>query len=318
MHPDLIAYVSGALDEPARAAFETLLKGDVDLQRQVARARRCLAPLQGDSPEVPPADLFIATITRVAEHACKSLPTAPLETMPSRLAFDRPWWRRIDVVVAASIFLTALGLLVPGLLHLRVLGVQTQCENNLRELWNGLNAYQTQKHSLPDVASAPRPAASMVIPMLREAGVLPANLVACCPSAADGVACLNVGLQELANMPGSEFQKTAAHLFPGYAYSLGFRDGAGRIHGPASALPDVPTAQMPLLADAGPVGSFGNSPNHASRGQNVLFTDGHVAFKTQRSMAGLPGDDIYLNQDNQIAAGLNARDTVLGTGNAAP
>ena len=291
IHPDLIAYVSGSLDEPARSAFEILLHGDADLRRQVGIAQRRLVPLHGEPAEAPPSDLLANTLARVAEHLCHGLPQAPIETTIPRLAFERSWWRRIDVMVAASIAVTALGLLLPGILHLRGVEMQRQCENNLRELWNGLSAYQSQKHYLPDVASAPRPAAGMVIPMLREAGVLPSNLAACCPSAADGVACLNVGLHDLANMPGSEFEQTAAKLLPGYAYSLGFRDGGGRIHGPASSLPDIPTAQMPLLADAiNNAESPGNSPNHAGRGQNVLFTDGHVAFKTQR-MAGLPGDD---------------------------
>lgn len=318
MHPDLIAYVSGSLDEPARTEFEVRLHNDAELARDVERARRRLTPLRSVASAQPPADLLVNTLALVAEHACKNLPAAPVETTSPRLAFERPWWRRADVLVAASIVLTAIGVLLPGLMHLRTVGAQTHCENNLRELWNGLSAYQTQRNELPDVASTPRPAASMVIPMLREAGVLPAHVAASCPSAADGVACLDVGLHDLANMPGNEFDRAAARLLPGYAYSLGFRDNAGRVHGPASSLPDVSTAQIPLLADALAVpNALGNSPNHASRGQNVLFTDGHVAFKTQRA-AGIPGDDIYLNQANQVAAGLAARDIVLGTGNAAP
>ncbi len=320
MHPDLIAYVSGSLDEPARAAFEAALRGDAALRRQVEIARRRLAPLgQAAIGDAPPPGLALATFAFVAERLCKQPPPAPVETTTTpRLAFERPWWRRIDVIVAASIAVMVLGLLLPGLLRLRVQELQIQCDNNLRQLWNGLNAYQTQRRTLPDVATAPRPAAGMVIPMLRDAGVLPPQLAASCPGAADGVACLNVGLHELANMPGREFEAAAPKLLPGYAYSLGFRDDTGRLRGPTSSMPDVAASQLPILADApGTPVTLGNSANHAGRGQNVLFADGHVAFKTMRT-AGLPGDDIYLNQANKVAAGLWSHDVVLGTGGATP
>ncbi len=318
MHPDLIAYLTGSLDEAARTQFEVALRGDAGLRHQVEVARQRLAPLSGAMHDAPPPGLVVNTLAFVAENICKERLPAPVETTPPRLAFERPWWRRIDVVVAASIAVTVVGLMLPGILHLRMLGMQSQCENNLRQLWSGLSAYQTQRQALPDVASTSRPAAGMVIPMLRDAGVLPAQLMAFCPSAADGVACLNVGLHELANMPGRDFEKAAPRLLPGYAYSLGFRDDAGRLHGPASSLPDVAAAQLPLLADApaNPM-ALGNSANHSGRGQNVLFTDGHVAFMTTRA-AGLPGDDIYLNQANKVAAGLGTRDVVLGTGGASP
>jgi prepilin-type processing-associated H-X9-DG protein len=319
MHPDLIAYASGSLDEPARARFECQLRDDADLRRQFELVRRRLAPLRADAAhDAPPPGLLLTTLAFVAEHACRDAPSAPIETTVSRPTFERPWWRRIDAIVAASIAVTVVGLALPGLLHLRVLSLQTQCENNLRQLWTGLSAYQTQRHELPDVATSPRPAAGMVIPMLRDAGVLSSHQVTSCPGGADGALCLNVGLRELANMPGRDFELAAPRLLPNYAYSLGFKDEDGRLRGPAASLPDVPAAQIPLLADAPatPV-AFGNSANHSGRGQNVLFTDGHVAFKTTRA-AGLPGDDIYLNQKNKVARGLGSHDVVLATGAAAP
>jgi prepilin-type processing-associated H-X9-DG protein len=198
---------------------------------------------------------------------------------------------------------------------LRVLGMQTQCENNLRQLGQGLSVYQTRHQALPE----PQPVAGMVIPILRDAGALSSQLVAYCPGAADAAAYLQVGVHELKQMPATDLERAAPKLLPGYAYSLGFRDDAGRLHGPAARLPDVPAAQIPLLADApaNPV-AFGNSPNHSGRGQNVLFADGHVAFTTRRTAGLNEGDDIYLNQANIVAAGVGAHDIVLGTGSAKP
>ena len=58
-----------------------------------------------------------------------------------------------------------------------------------------------------------------------------------------------------------------------------------------------------------------NSANHGGSGQNVLYADGHVIFRVTRTVAG---DDIYLNRDQQVAAGLGATDAVLGASAARP
>lgn len=313
MHPDLIAFASGALDEPARSRLEAQLRTDAALRRELTQVRRQLGPLLEADAVAPPPGLVMDTLALVAEHACRDLPKAPSETRAGSMA-DRPWWRRADALVAASIALTLVALLLPALFALRVSSLQTACSNNLRSIWDGLNAYESAHHSLPDVTLVPRPAAGMVAPILREAGYLPANVG--CP--VDGPVCLNVPMHDLVNLPKSEFERAAVRLLPGYAYSLGFRDDAGALRGPALSHPDVPAAQLPLLADAPNLAAaLGNSPNHAGRGQNVLFSDGHVDFKTVRT-AGLPGDDIYLNQAHRVAAGLGLHDVVLGAGAAVP
>jgi prepilin-type N-terminal cleavage/methylation domain-containing protein len=49
-----------------------------------------------------------------------------------------------------------------------------------------------------------------------------------------------------------------------------------------------------LGADLNPGTPGDNSPNHEDKGQNVLFADVHVEFKTTR-LCGPGGDDIYAN-----------------------
>ena len=110
MHPDLIAYASGSLDDPARARFEAQLRGDAELRRQLDIVRRRLVPLRADAAhDAPPPGLLISTLAFVAEHACQDLPAAPAETTISRPTFERPWWRRVDALVAASIAVTVVG-----------------------------------------------------------------------------------------------------------------------------------------------------------------------------------------------------------------
>ena len=82
--------------------------------------------------------------------------------------------------------------------------------------------------------------------------------------------------------------------------------------------PSKPINRLPLMADCPPANpQCGNSPNHAGKGQNVLFMDGHVEFCTERNV-GVRGDDIFLNKAAQVAAGLDWTDSVLGRSSATP
>jgi hypothetical protein len=52
-------------------------------------------------------------------------------------------------------------------------------------------------------------------------------------------------------------------------------------------------------------------------GQNVLFEDGHVAHLTRRSPEGC-GDDIFLNDQGEVSAGMHRDDAVIAPSPAKP
>ena len=60
-----------------------------------------------------------------------------------------------------------------------------------------------------------------------------------------------------------------------------------------------------------------NSLNHDGTGQNVLFVDGSVTF-CKTTAIGIDRDAIYVNRKNEIAAGTDSKDTVLGASWASP
>jgi len=62
---------------------------------------------------------------------------------------------------------------------------------------------------------------------------------------------------------------------------------------------------FPLLADMGPAAApkfslqSPNSPNHEGQGQNILYADGSVEFKTT-PLAGVDNDHIYRTRNNNV------------------
>ena len=60
-----------------------------------------------------------------------------------------------------------------------------------------------------------------------------------------------------------------------------------------------------------------NSQNHGVAGQNVLYVGGNVRWCTQPNV-GENGDDIFLNRNLKVNAGLGRTDTVLGSSGDKP
>jgi prepilin-type processing-associated H-X9-DG protein len=291
------------------------LQQSAQARRQLELLRQALLPLAVDQEIVPPPRLALRTIAKVAEHVCRDLPRAPLP--PRSEPAGRPWWRRADVLVAASLLAVFVGLGLPALVKLRqpvsALAL-VECQNNLRVFHQALKTYEDQHKQLPSLAQAPRNVAGMIVPVLNEAGTLPATFSVRCPGHGPFQTC-SLTLDEIRAMTPEQFSQHAPNLLMSYAFTLGYRDENGVWHA-ISRLDDAGENAVLIFADNPPPSiATGNSLNHASKGQNVLYLDGHVRFLTARTLAG---DDIYLNRANRVAAGLDSRDFVLGASDAKP
>lgn len=320
MDENLVGYLVGSLDEQTHNEVENYLATDPDAPRRLELLRQALEPLAADAePITPPPGLVIRTLGRVAEHiAHRELPKAPVRTQAP--VVERAFWRRADVLVAASILLTVLGVGIPALLHLRNAGVahRIECQNNLREIYVALRNYHDNHRHFPDITGAgPHKVAGMVVPILADAGFWPPKASVRCPGHGPRLA-VSIALRDLNAMDPEQFKTLVTQLIPGYAYSLGYVDSENVYRAPRLD-PNLPNNLLPLLSDAPPPGEAlsGNSPNHGATGQNVLFQDGHVRYTTVRTV-GLNGDDIFLNQNKRVAAGLDKRDSVLGRSAASP
>lgn len=326
MDDNLIGYLLNALDSDTRRETEEYLLTSPEAREELDRLREALEPLESDrDTEDPPSGLWARTLARVAEHQCRHLSSAPRRLAIRSEATHRSWWRRADVLVAASILLCVSLMVPPILAKIRYQRDIVACQNNLHDFYFALNEYSSRHHgNFPDVATAaPAPfnVAGNFVPMLKEEGLLSETVSVQCPAYGRS-AHPQYTLHDLLSMDPDELDTRVWNLAGSYAYSLGYRDAAGE-HGPRLDS-DRLSSMRPIMADRPPrdivLGAISNSPNHGGTGQNVLFMDGHCVFCTQRVLPCSAGgfDDIYLNQDNQVQAGRSPWDTVLGESAAQP
>lgn len=318
MDENLVGYVLNVLDPEVHAGVEERLRDRAEDQDKLEKVRLALAPLAADvEDEEPPPYLVVRTIARVAEHDCRKLPPAP---PPIKELVARRGWRWADALIAAGILLCAATLLPTLSLRLWHQYHVYSCADNLHKFHDALIRYgDTHDGALPMVqAQGARSVAGIFVPILHDAGLLDSDVrVTCAPSSERTAFNRSVqDLEELYEQRPDEYRTVARKLSGCYAYTLGYFDGA-RLVGARRNDDD----RTPLMADCPPndptLFAAGNSPNHGSRGQNVLFLDGSVLFCATRTV-GLDSDDIYLDRANRQRAGADRRDTVLGPSGASP
>lgn len=314
MHDNHVGYLLGSLDDAEMRQVENTLLGNPESQRKLTLLKKAMHPLAADRDETgPPDGLAQRTLAKIANVGGWDLPQAPRDSETP--ACPRSGWRRrADVMVVATLLILALGAASPLLYRWGRQRGTLECQENLRQFFVGLTTYRDQHGDYPDLTrESPRNVAGLVVPVLADAGVLPASFSVRCPEVGPHLGCI-LSLAQVRSMPPEDFQTQAPNLALCYAFALGYRDPAGSYHGPWQA----PGCTWPILADRPPSdGSPGNSPNHGGTGQNVLFLDGHFQFVPQRTL-GDSDDDIFRNNEQRVAAGIGANDIVLGYSSARP
>jgi len=322
MEMNLIGYLLQALDPLTQRQVEAYLAEHPEARARLELLRQALEPLAVDrDPGEAHPNLAERTLRFIAEAATRDAPQAPPHKRGPGSADSS--WRRADVLVAAGLLLSFLSLLLPWVARLRALDRRhdnpvhlVECKDNLRQFYQALRVYHDQHGHFPNLEQieAPRTAAGLMVPFLIDQGYLPASTNVHCPGAG-GFGVCPWTLPQLQVMTPEEVEQSVQHLNPGYAYNLGYRDPNGSYVG-FRLVPTKPNYLRPLMADClGENSTKDNSANHDGTGQNVLFGDGHVKFKTSRFLFD---DDIYLNKAKKVKAGLDMDDMVLGGSEDAP
>ena len=322
----LIGYLLGALEPAEHEAVETHLAKDPELRRALAVLRKALEPLDAARQDFPPpAGLAARTNQYIAAEAARPRKQASSKSFAGMTPeVDPPSWasrfRWQDLVTAAGFILAAVLLLFPAIQNSREQARLLACQDNLRELGGALGQYSQRNGGFfPRVpAQGNLAAAGIYAPTLLKEGFLSDPRHVVCPASplADNRQFRVPSFAEIQStgIPKQRQVLLRRNMGGSYGYNLGYvKDG--KLQGTKN----LGRTHFAVMADAPHSGPDGpRSLNHGGKGQNVLFEDGHVAFRTTSKVKGETVDDIYLNDDGQIAAGKHENDAVLGASTARP
>lgn len=324
MDENLVGYLLNALDSDTQQEVEASLRKSSELRSRLKLLERSLAPLDADREmlELRPG-LVLSTLARIAEFQCRKLPDAPPPPKSQSVPISRPRFRRADALVAALLLIVVGSIGSSYLLRVwREYHGRAECRNNLSHIWRGLQIYcDTHEGSFPAVeANGPRGVAGIFVPTLGERGLLGPEISVTCPAQERRPPSRRTvrEMEELYDKNPDAFRSEARMLSGGYAYTLGYLDMNGGYHGlRCDSVESGNLKLLPIVADRLDTPTQRNSANHGGEGQNVLYLDGHVEWRTSRE-AGINRDDIFVNWDNQVLAGKAREDSVLGSGDASP
>jgi len=304
---EMIDYVLGQVDGAERERLERALRDDGEQSVRVERLRQTIYHLLDDgTPFEHPPGLAQRTVTFVARNRRRTRSLS--DYVPMRVPF-----RWADFAVAAGIFVAGVLTLLPAIQRSRERMNQAGCVFNLQQLGNSFGQYATVKQLMPYPPSSQEdaPAASFAA-MLHDAGVLDdAKLLDCpCNGPCKHTNSELVGFDQLEHIRRTDPARYQHLVSFDYAYNIGYHH-APQHPGP---LDFRHSWGIPVLADQPNHDDHrikaGNSPNHAGRGQNVLFGDGSVRWFRTRQVS--PDDqDLYLNNEHQPRPGLHQSDSVL-------
>jgi prepilin-type processing-associated H-X9-DG protein len=319
MNPqEFLDHVFGLLDEddPRRDDFDRLLAREPAMTVTYTRLRQRLSVLldDGPHPDPPPrlADRTILLVTTHRDGVSRRSRRTWFQLIPSTIPF-----RWTDLAVAAGIFIAGILSLLPATQRSRMQMSQIACLANLQQLGTALNRYAElhRAYPYPDPES-PHAYNGAFVSMLHDEGFLENPLALYCPSSNHQSPRKNaklVHMDELGPLHQASPAQSREAVRSDYAYHRGiFREE----HRPSPVPVHLVGAIVPLLADQPPHDASGrilrgNSPNHGGGGQNVLYTDGHAAWRRHRWNHGRDRD-IFLNEEGKPAPGVHLLDSVLG------
>lgn len=309
----LLGYLLQALDETERQQVEESLRTDPQYRRELARAETSLKILEGTRADyLPPPGLLERTCRLVAERACPTSRPAMTPVLTGVAAAGARW---PDMAMAVAVCLVSSLLIAPAIHQTRFQAQLNACKDNLRNLGMSLVDYsQLHEGYFPTVPCEGRlSAAGIFAPTLLRGGFLKQPERLMCPGSSRRVDHIP-SLEELQTAPASQLAALRSSMGGTYGYSLGYADEEGAYH----SIKNQGRSHFALVADVpSPDQPARQSLNHAGRGQNVLFEDGQVRF-TSSTRPDNTNDDIFVNDDGLVAAGLGPDDAVIAPSETQP
>ena len=327
----VVDYLLGALDDSELEAVKARLESDPVYRQALHRARGDMARL-GNMGRLRGMRREVSPPPRLAERTCEFLfdPARRLRAA-TRERVPRPpsmsplpatphsghRWNWVDVGVTAVIFVIAGLLVLPAINGSRFQARVSACQDNLRQVGQALTEYSHKNHDVFPVVPVEGnlAAAGVYAPILTQDGFLTEHQRVLCP---DSVQAQQrdfrvPSLDELRSAAGQELSRIQQKMGGSYGYNLGYFD-----HGVYQPTRNLNRNYFAIMADAPSDDRPDHqSANHGGLGQNVLFEDLHIEF-CSTSRPGNGSDDIYSNDNNEVAPGLHRDDAVLASSGTAP
>lgn len=320
---DLLGFLLGALDESDRLRIESQLEDNEPMRARLIALQAALDPLdankEDDSDCEPPPNLAELTCAAVESYEFEK-PTPKPPTAP-QATFESPptsGWRFAEVSFLSGMAIAAALLFMPMIAQSRFQSQVVSCQNQLRSLGLALAGYsETNVGRLPEIPTSGKLSfAGAYAPVLREAKFLTNEEWVHCPAAnrkSGDRQLIYPTLDDIRNADGERLIVMRSNAGGDYGFTLGFvaDDGyqptrhEGRSTFPLMA--DAPTQAMKMWG----------SSNHGLKGQNVLYDDFHVSFAATNEHSG-DADHLYTNHAGLPAAGVDARDAVIGASHTRP
>jgi len=307
----LLGHLLGALDQPEQESLSARLEGDPELRRELGLMREQLAPLEAARCQFsPPPGLAERTCRFVFSHVRPVASRAQRRSMTP--AGSAPSWigrmSWLDVAITACIVAAASLLIVPAIQKSRFDAQVIACQRNLRDLGMGLAQYsEANAGFFPAVPTrGPGAAAGIYAPVLLRGQYVSEPRRIICPGSplAQRRDFRPPSLDRIQSARGDELAELRAVMGGSYGYGLGYL-----ANGVYLDRRNLRRPQFAVMADAPSLDRPDRqSLNHGGLGQNVLREDGSVTFI---SGSRLGDDDIFCNDNGEIAAGTHLNDAVI-------
>lgn len=329
MRDDLLGFALGALDASEHEQIQRRLEQDAKLRQQLEAVQRGLRPLRvAREPVTPPAGLAARTCQLIGDIAGPPSGGAPavtplrrstargLSPAPAEWSGDARMWSVADFIVAAGVCLAAACMFFPAIVASRYQSQRVLCQQNLRQAGVALVSYsELTDGRFPTVPAKGNAAvAGIYAPKLIDQQLADPQVFEC-PAAKNRILVVRVpySLRDVYQARGPQLWQIQQSVGGDYAYRFPYL-----VNGRLQAQRNRGRENFALLADV-PLELNGNSciSSHGP-GQNLLFEDGHVSYLATRRLPGALQDDLFLNHQGLVEAGLEEQDCVLAPSHATP
>jgi hypothetical protein len=316
----VLDYMFGALDDSEMEVVRARLESDPVYRQAMRRANSEMVRLQGlgRHAAAPPhlagrtCEYVFDPLRRLRGIRCRRsmTPASALPQCASRLSWA-------DMGVATLIFAIAGLLIIPAVNGMRYQSRVTACKDNLRQVGQALAEYSHRNNELFPLVPAEGnlAVAGIYAPILAQNGFLTEPERVLCPDSAQAgqKGFRFPSLDELRSSAGQGLSDAQQKMGGSYGYCLGYFD-----NGVYTATRNLNRVSFALMADApSPDRPYHQSASHGGLGQNVLFEDLHVEF-CSTTRPGDGADDIFANDNNEVAPGLHRNDAVIAPSGTGP